>query len=56
MICGPETCIEKLNAVRALGIEYVIFFSNMGGLDHSLITQSLTHFSKAVMPELQRAE
>ena len=56
LICGSETCIEKLNAVRELGIEYVIFFSNMGGLAHSLITESLTRFAKAVMPQLQGAE
>ena len=53
MICGPETCREKLLAVRELGIEYVIFFSNMGGLAHSLITQSLRRFANSVMPQLR---
>lgn len=50
MICGPDTCIEKINAVRALGIENVIFFSNMGGLSHELVMRSLQRFGDAVMP------
>ena len=53
MICGPETCIEKLAAVRELGIEYVIFFSNMGGLAHPLVMESLRRFAKSVVPQLR---
>lgn len=53
MICGTETCIEKLQAIRALGIEYVIFFSNMGGLSHSLVMESLKRFATTVMLELR---
>lgn len=53
LICGPETCIEKLQAVRELGIEYVIFFSNMGGLAHSLVMESLSRFAKLVMPQFR---
>ncbi len=53
MICGSETCIEKLQEVRDLGIEYVIFFSNMGGLAHSLIMESLNRFATSVMPQLR---
>ena len=53
MICGPETCIEKLRAVRELGIEYVIFFSNMGGLDHALVMESMRRFTASVMPQLR---
>jgi len=52
MICGPETCIEKLQAIRALGIEYVIFFSNMGELSHPLVMESLNRFATTVMLEL----
>ena len=50
MICGADSCIEKLNAVHALGIEYVIFFSNMGGLSHRGVMKSLQRFSEKVMP------
>ena len=53
MICGPETCVEKLRAVRELGIEYVIFFSNMGGLDHALVMESMRRFAAFVMPRLR---
>jgi len=53
MICGPEACIEKLQDVRALGIEYVIFFSNMGGLSHRRVIDSLRRFGEAVMPEFR---
>lgn len=53
MICGPDTCVDKLQAVRDLGIEYVIFFSNMGGLDNALIVESLRRFSATVMPRLR---
>ena len=53
MICGAETCIEKLQAIRALGIEHVIFFSNMGGLSHPLVMESLKRFATTVMPELR---
>ena len=30
--------------MRELGIEYVIFFSNMGGLDHALVMESMRRF------------
>jgi alkanesulfonate monooxygenase SsuD/methylene tetrahydromethanopterin reductase-like flavin-dependent oxidoreductase (luciferase family) len=50
MICGADSCIEKLDAVRALGIEYVMFFSNMGGLSHRRVMKSLQRFGGKVMP------
>lgn len=50
MICGAHGCIEKLRAVQALGIEYVIFFSNMGGLSHERVVDSLRRFGAEVMP------
>ena len=52
---GPERCIERLQAIRELGIEYVIFFSNMGGLEHRLVMESLRRFSVSVMPQFRDA-
>jgi alkanesulfonate monooxygenase SsuD/methylene tetrahydromethanopterin reductase-like flavin-dependent oxidoreductase (luciferase family) len=53
MICGPARCIEQLEMIRELGIEYVIFFSNTGGLDHHLVMESLQRFSTDVMPKMK---
>ena len=52
---GPELCIEKLQAIRELGIEYVIFFSNMGGLEHALVMESMRRFAASVMPRFRDA-
>lgn len=50
LICSAQTATEKLQEIRKLGIENVIFFSNMGGLAHELVVESLQHFAEQVMP------
>jgi len=50
VIGSPATCMAKLLLIRELGIEYVIFFSNMGGLTHSQVTESMKRFATDVMP------
>jgi hypothetical protein len=53
VIGSPALCVEKLGLIGELGIEYVIFFSNMGGLAHSQITESMQRFAADVMPEFR---
>lgn len=55
LIAGPRTCAEKLRAIRALGIEHVIFFGNMGGLAHARVMDSMRRFAQHVMPEFREA-
>jgi alkanesulfonate monooxygenase SsuD/methylene tetrahydromethanopterin reductase-like flavin-dependent oxidoreductase (luciferase family) len=47
---GPDTIIERLAAIRELGIERVMLFMHMGGLPHEKIMSSLELFARECLP------
>jgi probable F420-dependent oxidoreductase len=47
---SPETCIEMLEQLREIGIERVIGFAHIGGLEHRKIVESLKLFATEVLP------
>jgi probable F420-dependent oxidoreductase len=49
---GPETCASSMRRIQDLGVEYVIFFVNMGELAHQRIMRSLRLFAEEVVPRL----
>ena len=53
LIGGPQRCREQLEAIRTIGIDYIIFFCNMGGLDHALVMASMQRFATEVLPHLR---
>ena len=51
IICGdPEMCTESIKKLAALGVEYIILFVNLGGMDHELVSRSLRLFAQEVIP------
>jgi alkanesulfonate monooxygenase SsuD/methylene tetrahydromethanopterin reductase-like flavin-dependent oxidoreductase (luciferase family) len=54
VICGdPDRCAEAVARLRDIGIDYVLVFVNLGGLDHDRVTRSLTLFANEVMPRFR---
>jgi len=47
---SPETVLEGLRAIRALGIERVMVYVHLGALPHEKIMQSLDLFAREVLP------
>lgn len=52
LICGdPESCVAAVRQLEELGIDQVILFVNLGGMDHDLVMRSLRLFAAEVMPQ-----
>jgi probable F420-dependent oxidoreductase len=49
---SPETCAKMLGELREIGIERVIGFVHIGGLQHEQIESSMRLFAAEVMPRL----
>jgi alkanesulfonate monooxygenase SsuD/methylene tetrahydromethanopterin reductase-like flavin-dependent oxidoreductase (luciferase family) len=47
---SPDTVLERLAAIRELGIERVMLFLHMGGLPHEKIMSSLELFARECLP------
>jgi alkanesulfonate monooxygenase SsuD/methylene tetrahydromethanopterin reductase-like flavin-dependent oxidoreductase (luciferase family) len=47
---SPDTIVERLAAIRELGIERVMLFMHMGGLPHDMIMSSLELFARECLP------
>ncbi|HEV7887059.1 MAG TPA: LLM class flavin-dependent oxidoreductase, partial [Acidimicrobiales bacterium] len=51
IVCGsPDSCAADLQRLEDIGVDYVIFFVNLGGMDHDRVMQSLRLFAAEVMP------
>ena len=51
LVCGdPDTCSRSLEQLAGLGIDYVIFFVNLGGMEHDRVVESLRLFAREVLP------
>jgi alkanesulfonate monooxygenase SsuD/methylene tetrahydromethanopterin reductase-like flavin-dependent oxidoreductase (luciferase family) len=51
IVCGdPDACAVALQSLQDIGVDYVIFFVNLGGMDHGQVMQSLRLFAAEVMP------
>jgi alkanesulfonate monooxygenase SsuD/methylene tetrahydromethanopterin reductase-like flavin-dependent oxidoreductase (luciferase family) len=51
LVCGsPDECSRSLEELAGLGIDYVIFFVNLGGMEHDRVVESLCLFAREVMP------
>jgi alkanesulfonate monooxygenase SsuD/methylene tetrahydromethanopterin reductase-like flavin-dependent oxidoreductase (luciferase family) len=54
IVCGsPRTCEASLRQLQDLGVENVIFFVNLGGLEHATVVRSLRRFAEEVMPRFR---
>lgn len=52
-ICGdPDRCVEGLRQLQEVGIENVLLFVNLGGLDHHTVVRSLRLFASEVLPRV----
>jgi alkanesulfonate monooxygenase SsuD/methylene tetrahydromethanopterin reductase-like flavin-dependent oxidoreductase (luciferase family) len=47
---SPETVIDRLRAIKELGIDRVMLFLHLGGLPHEKIMSSLDLFAREVLP------
>lgn len=51
LVCGaPDRCATSLEHLAEMGIDYVILFVNLGGMDHDRVVASLRLFAEEVMP------
>jgi alkanesulfonate monooxygenase SsuD/methylene tetrahydromethanopterin reductase-like flavin-dependent oxidoreductase (luciferase family) len=51
LVCGdPDRCAHSVEQLTEMGIEYVILFVNLGGIDHDRVVASLRLFAAEVMP------
>ncbi|HZQ29071.1 MAG TPA: LLM class flavin-dependent oxidoreductase [Acidimicrobiales bacterium] len=51
IVCGnPDSCAAALQTLADAGADYVIFFVNLGGMQHDAVMQSLRLFADEVMP------
>ncbi len=50
---GPATCVERISALRALGVEHILFFIHIGDLSHGQIMTSLDRLHDEVLPQVQ---
>ena len=54
IVCGsPDTCADAIAALADLGIEYLLFFVNLGGMPHEDVMRSLRLFASEVMPRFR---
>lgn len=54
LLCGSvETVSEKIEAYRAMGLEHIMTFHHLGGLDEAIAESSIRLFSQKVMPNFQ---
>jgi alkanesulfonate monooxygenase SsuD/methylene tetrahydromethanopterin reductase-like flavin-dependent oxidoreductase (luciferase family) len=47
---SPETVIDRLRAIKELGIDRVMLFLHLGGMPHEKIMSSLDLFAREVLP------
>lgn len=50
----PEFCIERIEFLRGMGFEDIIFFINFGGIEHKQVMRSLERFASQVMPHFKK--
>lgn len=51
LVCGdPDECARAVQRLADMGIEHVIFFVNLGGMEHERVVASLKLFAAEVMP------
>lgn len=53
---SASTCSSRIEDIRALGIENIIFFVHMARLEHGLIMRSLARFGEEILPAFQSVE
>jgi alkanesulfonate monooxygenase SsuD/methylene tetrahydromethanopterin reductase-like flavin-dependent oxidoreductase (luciferase family) len=46
----PDGCAEKIAQLRAAGVERVVLWMGVGGLDHELVVRSMRLFAEQVAP------
>lgn len=55
IICGdPNQCVQSIQELAEIGVEYIILFVNLGGMEHDRIMKSLRLFAKEVIPMVTR--
>lgn len=51
---SPERCVQRIkNIKQGLGLTYMLFEVNFGGMAHEKVMKSLERFSKYVLPHVQ---
>lgn len=51
LVCGdPDECSRALQELQEFGIDYVILFVNLGGMEHDRVVASMRLFAEEVMP------
>ncbi len=54
---NPDTVAKKIKWMRdELGVNYIMCWMNMGGLDQERVLKSMELFSKEVMPRFRTVE
>ena len=49
----PETCADKIAALRDAGVRRLLLWMGVGGVDHDLVVQSMRLFAEEVMPKFR---
>ncbi|MGH8921554.1 MAG: LLM class flavin-dependent oxidoreductase, partial [Acidimicrobiales bacterium] len=53
IVGSPETCLEKLRAYAALGIDRMMCLQQIGGIAHQKVTRSIQLIGELI-PDLDR--
>ncbi len=51
---GPETVIDKLVALHAMGVDHVAMLINFGALDHASVCACMERIQREVIPEVDK--
>ena len=51
---SPERCVQRIKNIKAgLGLTYMLFEVNFGGMAHDKVLRSLERFGKEVLPHVR---
>ena len=54
MFGTPERCIQRIKNIKeGLGLTYMLFEVNFGGMAHDKVLRSLERFGKEVLPHVR---
>jgi alkanesulfonate monooxygenase SsuD/methylene tetrahydromethanopterin reductase-like flavin-dependent oxidoreductase (luciferase family) len=49
----PDGCAEKIAALRDAGVQRLLLWMGVGGVEHDLVVQSMRLFAEQVMPQFR---
>ncbi len=50
----PDKCIRKLEYIQSLGVDQFICFSQMGGIPHDRVMESIRLYGEEIIPHFKR--